>query len=169
MSPTGRGVTSPLRTRPSKAAAFTLGNSRRDIGVFTAPPLNITDFVLCIVKSAWMFVGLVCVVVCAIRTSTVKRAPRDEEDSQVIFGGEEDDYVNSGMQMNPVGPGEGAVGPGEDPVGPREDPVGPREEAVLRAGSPVSTHRDAASSRLIGPAGSHPGRPVSRELTEDTQ
>ena len=75
--------------------------------------------------------------------------------SQVVFGGEEDVYVNSGMQMNPVGP--------------REEPVGPREEAVLRAGSPVSTHRDAASSRRIGPAGSHPGRPVSRELTEDTQ
>ena len=54
--------------------------------------------------------------------------------SQVIFGSEEDDYVNSGMQMNPVGPGE--------------EPVGPREEAVLRAGSPVSTHRDAASSQL---------------------
>ncbi|XP_056458093.1 myelin-associated glycoprotein-like [Gadus chalcogrammus] len=95
------------------------------------------DLVLCIVKSAVMFVGLVCVVVCIIRTrkrgeetrsfnaATVKRAPPDEEDSQVVFGGEEDDYVNSGMQMNPVGP---------------------REEAVLRADSPVSTHRDAASS-----------------------
>ena len=54
--------------------------------------------------------------------------------SQVVFGSEEDVYVNSGMQMNPVGP--------------REEPVGPREEAVLRDGSPVSTHRDAASSRL---------------------
>ena len=75
--------------------------------------------------------------------------------SQVVFRGEEDDYVNSGMQMNPVGP--------------REEPVGPREEAVLRAGSPVSTHHDAASSHQIGPAGSHPGRPVTRELTEDTQ
>ena len=63
--------------------------------------------------------------------------------SQVVFRSEEDVYVNSGMQMNPVGP--------------REEPVGPREEAVLRAGSPVSTHRDAASSRHIGPAGSHPG------------
>ncbi|CAL8239610.1 unnamed protein product, partial [Gadus morhua 'NCC'] len=58
----------------------------------------------------------------------------------VVFRGEEDDYVNSGMQMNPVGP---------------------REEAVLRADSPVSTHRDAASSHRTGPAGSHPGRPVS--------
>ncbi|XP_030215687.1 sialic acid-binding Ig-like lectin 14 isoform X2 [Gadus morhua] len=127
----------------------------------------LTDLVLCIVKSAVMFVGLVCVVVCIIRTrkvgeetryfnaATVKRAPPDEEESQVIFGSEEDNYVNSGMQMNPVGP--------------REEPVGPREEAVLRAGSPVSTHRDAASSRRIGPAGSQPGRPVSRELTEDTQ
>ncbi|XP_030215080.1 sialic acid-binding Ig-like lectin 10 [Gadus morhua] len=127
----------------------------------------LTDLVLCIVKSAVMLVGLVCVVVCIIRTrkvseetrsfnaATVKRAPPDEEESQVIFGSEEDDYINSGMQMNPVGP--------------REEPVGPREEAVLRAGSPVSTHRDAASSRRIGPAGSHPGRPVSRELTEDTQ
>ena len=75
--------------------------------------------------------------------------------SQVVFRSEEDDYVNSGMQMNPVGP--------------REEPVGPREEAVLKAGSPVSTHRDAASTRLKDPAGSHPGRPVSRELTEDTQ
>ena len=75
--------------------------------------------------------------------------------SQVVFGGEEDVYVNSGMQMNPVRPGE--------------EPVGPREEAVLRAGSPVSTHRDAASSHRIDPAGSHPGRPVSRELTEDTE
>ena len=75
--------------------------------------------------------------------------------SQVVLRSEEDVYVNSGMQMNPVGP--------------REEPVGPREEAVLRAGSPVSTHRDAASSRRIGPAGSHPGRPVSRDLTEDTQ
>ncbi|CAL8249719.1 unnamed protein product [Boreogadus saida] len=128
---------------------------------------NIPDLVLCIGKSAVIFVGLVCVVVCIIRTrkvgeetrsfnaATVKRAPPDEEESQVIFGSEEDDYVNSGMQMNPVGPREGAVGP--------------REGAVLRAGSPVSTHRDAASSRRMGPAGSHPGRPVSRELTEDTQ
>ncbi|XP_030215079.1 sialic acid-binding Ig-like lectin 10 [Gadus morhua] len=127
----------------------------------------LTDLVLCIVKSAVMFVGLVCVVFCIIRTrkvgeetrsfnaATVKRAPPDEEESQVIFGSEEDDYVNSGMQMNPVGPGE--------------EPVGPREEAVLRAGSPVSTHRDAASSHRRGPAGSHPGRPFSRELTEDTQ
>ena len=61
--------------------------------------------------------------------------------SQVVIRSEEDVYVNSGMQMNPVGP--------------REEPVGPREEAVLRAGSPVSTHRDAASSRRIGPAGPH--------------
>ncbi|XP_030214443.1 uncharacterized protein LOC115545419 isoform X7 [Gadus morhua] len=91
----------------------------------------------------------------SFNAATVKQAPPDEEESQVVFGGEEDIYINSGMQMNPVGP--------------REEPVGPREEAVLRAGSPVSTHRDAASSRLIGPAGSHPGRPVSRELTEDTQ
>ncbi|CAL8355197.1 unnamed protein product [Arctogadus glacialis] len=75
--------------------------------------------------------------------------------ASVVFRSEEDIYVNSGMQMNPIGP--------------REEPVGPREEAVLRAGSPVSTHRDAASSHRIGPAGSHPGRPVSRELTEDTQ
>ncbi|CAL8354807.1 unnamed protein product [Arctogadus glacialis] len=128
---------------------------------------NIPDLVLCIGKSAVIFVGLVCVIVCIIRTrkvgeetrsfnaATVKRAPPDEEESQVVIRSEEDDYVNSGMQMNPVGP--------------REEPVGPREEAVLRAGSPVSTHRDAASSRLKGPAGSHPGRPVSRELTEDTQ
>ncbi|CAL8261900.1 unnamed protein product [Boreogadus saida] len=119
---------------------------------------NLTDLVLCIVKSAVMFVGLVCVVVCIIRTrkvgeetrsfnaATVKRAPPDEEESQVVIRSEEDIYVNSGMQMK-----------------------GPREEAVLRAGSPVSTHRDAASSHRIGPAGSHPGRPVSRELTEDTQ
>ncbi|XP_056448835.1 uncharacterized protein LOC130384592 isoform X2 [Gadus chalcogrammus] len=128
---------------------------------------NLTDLVLCIVKSAVIFVGLVCVVVCIIRTrkvgeetrsfnaATVKRAPPDEEESQVVFGGEGDIYVNNGMQMNPVGP--------------REEPVGPREEAVLRAGSPVSTHHDAASSHRIGPAGSHTGRPVSRELTEDTQ
>ncbi|XP_030214263.1 cell adhesion molecule 3-like [Gadus morhua] len=128
---------------------------------------NIPDLVLCIVKSAVIFVGLVCVVVCIIRTrkvgeetrsfnaATVKRAPPDEEESQVVFGGEGDIYVNNGMQMNPVGP--------------REEPVGPREEAVLRAGSQVSTHHDAASSGRIGPAGSHTGRPVSRELTEDTQ
>ncbi|CAL8297701.1 unnamed protein product [Gadus morhua 'NCC'] len=128
---------------------------------------NIPDLVLCIGKSAVIIVGLVCVIVCIIRTrkvgeetrsfnaATVKRAPPDEEESQVVFRSEEDVYVNSGMQMNPVGP--------------REEPVGPREGAVLRAGSPVSTHRDAASSRRIGPAGSHPGRPVSRELTEDTQ
>ncbi|XP_059911137.1 uncharacterized protein LOC132460114 [Gadus macrocephalus] len=142
---------------------------RNDIGIETSNiyKIDIQDVVLCIFKSAVMFVGLVSVVVCIIRTrkvseetrsfnaATVKRAPPDEEESQVVFGGEEDIYVNSGMQMNPVGP--------------REEPVGPREEAVLRAGSPVSTHRDAASSRLIGPAGSHPGRPVSRELTEDTQ
>ncbi|XP_030214452.1 sialic acid-binding Ig-like lectin 14 [Gadus morhua] len=128
---------------------------------------NIPDMVLCIGKSAVIIVGLVCVIVCIIRTrkvseetrsfnaATVKRAPPDEEESQVVLRSEEDVYVNSGMQMNPVGP--------------REEPVGPGEEAVLRAGSPVSTHRDAASSRRIGPAGSHPGRPVSRELTEDTQ
>ncbi|XP_059909168.1 sialic acid-binding Ig-like lectin 5 isoform X1 [Gadus macrocephalus] len=79
---------------------------------------NLTDLVLCIVKSAVMFVGLVCVVVCITRTrrvgeetrsfnaATVTRAPPDEEESQVIFGSEEDDYVNSGMQMNPVGPRE---------------------------------------------------------------
>ncbi|XP_056449093.1 uncharacterized protein LOC130384780 isoform X2 [Gadus chalcogrammus] len=142
---------------------------RNDIGIETSNiyKIDIQDVVLCIFKSAVMFVGLVSVVVCFIRTrrvgeetrsfnaSTVKRAPPDEEESQVVFGGEEDIYVNSGMQMNPVWP--------------REESVGPREEAVLRAGSPVSTHRDAASSRLIGPAGSHPGRPVSRELTDDTQ
>ncbi|CAL8236440.1 unnamed protein product [Arctogadus glacialis] len=134
---------------------------------FPSQIFNIPDLVLCIGKSAVIFVGLVCVIVCIIRTrkvgeetrsfnaATVKRAPPDEEESQVVIRSEEDDYVNSGMQMNPVGP--------------REEPVGPREEAVLRAGSPVSTHRDAASSRLKGPAGSHPGRPVSRELTEDTQ
>ncbi|XP_030215084.1 sialic acid-binding Ig-like lectin 14 [Gadus morhua] len=144
------------------------GNTSQELPV---PHLDtqqyLTDLVLCIVKSAVMFVGLVCVVVCIIRTrrvgeetrsfnaATVKRAPPDEEKSQVVIRSEEDDYVNSGMQMNPVGP--------------REEPVGPREDAVLRAGSPVSTHRDAASSRRIDPAGSHPGRPVSRELTEDTQ
>ncbi|CAL8249727.1 unnamed protein product [Boreogadus saida] len=151
------------------------GNTRQELPVphlDTQP--NLTDLVLCIVKSAVMSVGIVCVVVCIIRTrnvgeatrsfnaATVKRAPPDEEESQVVFGSEEDDYVNSGMQMNPVGPREGAVGP-------REGAVGPREGAVLRAGSPVSTHRDAASSRRMGPAGSHPGRTVSRELTEDTQ
>ncbi|CAL8297748.1 unnamed protein product [Gadus morhua 'NCC'] len=70
----------------------------------------------------------------SFNAATVKRAPPDEEESQVVFRSEEDVYINSGMQMNPVGP--------------REEPVGPREEAVLRAGSPVSTHRDAASSRL---------------------
>ncbi|CAL8297737.1 unnamed protein product [Gadus morhua 'NCC'] len=226
---------------------------RNDIGIETSNiyKIDIQDVVLCIFKSAVMFVGLVSVVVCFIRTrkvseetrsfnaATGKRAPPDEEESQVVFGGEEDIYVNSGMQMNLVGPREEPVGPREEavlragspvsthrdaassqltedtqtwkmgeetrsfytanvkrappdeeesqvvfgseedvyvnsgmqmnPVGPREEPVGPREEAVLRAGSPVSTHRDAASSRRIGPAGSHPGRPGSRELTEDTQ
>ncbi|XP_059909494.1 uncharacterized protein LOC132459132 [Gadus macrocephalus] len=74
---------------------------------------NLTDVVLCTVKSAVMFVGLVCVVVCIIRTrkvgeetrsfnaATVKRAPPDEEESQVVFGGEGDIYINNGMQMNP--------------------------------------------------------------------
>ncbi|CAL8261913.1 unnamed protein product [Boreogadus saida] len=124
---------------------------RNDIGIETSNiyMIDIQDLVLCIVKSAVMSVGLVSVVVCIIRTrkvgeetrsfnvATVKRAPPDEEESQVVFGGEEDIYAIL--------------------------------EAVLRAGSPVSTHRDAASSHQIGPAGTHPGRPVSRELTEDTQ
>ncbi|CAL8261954.1 unnamed protein product [Boreogadus saida] len=84
---------------------------------------NIPDLVLCIGKSGVMFVGLVCVIVCIMRTrkvgeetrsfnaATVKRAPPDEEESQVVIRSEEDIYVNSGMQMNPVGPGEEPVGP----------------------------------------------------------
>ncbi|XP_056448193.1 sialic acid-binding Ig-like lectin 14 isoform X1 [Gadus chalcogrammus] len=58
---------------------------------------NIPDLVLCIGKSAVIFVGIVCVVVCIIRTrkvgeetrsfnaATVKRAPPDEEESQVTW------------------------------------------------------------------------------------